>query len=62
MTHAFRKSDPDENASFARDWGGGRFHARLAAEAECWLAARRKARRRGFQAKRDKIRAWRAPA
>ena len=60
MANPSQLSDPDLNLQFARDWGAGKFHARLAAEAARWLAAKRKARGRGFQSRNAKIRVWRA--
>ena len=59
MADLSRLSDPDLNLQFARDWGAGRFHARLAAEAARWLAAKRKERGRGAPSKRARMRGWR---
>lgn len=57
-----RKSDPDLNYLFARDWGAGRFHARLAAEAAHWLEARRSKQARVNLAlsRPPRLRAWSA--
>ena len=61
MANPSQLSDPILNYRFSRDWGAGRFHLRLAAEAEQWLAARRKMRRRRDPApKGAKLRSWRA--
>ena len=57
-----RKSDPDKNYLFARDWGAGRFHARLAGEAARWLEARRNKQARVSLARSrlPRLRAWSA--
>ena len=61
MADLSRLSDPAANYRFSRDYGAGRFHLRLAAEAARWLKARRKSRGRGAQeAKRARCRSWRA--
>ena len=51
-----RKSDPDKNALFARDWGAGRFHVRLAGEAARWLKARRNKEVRASLARSQPVR------
>ncbi len=57
-----RRSDPDLNTQFSRDWSAGRFHARLAGEAAAWLKARRDRTVKATLArcKSGRLRAWRA--
>lgn len=62
MANPYRMSDPDLNLQFARDWGAGRFHIRLAAEASRWIEARREKRRQATKPplRSARLRAWRA--
>ncbi len=57
-----RRSDPDLNKQFNRDWGAGRFHARLAGEAAAWLKKRRRRTVKATLAwsESGKLRSWRA--
>ena len=57
---AFGYGLPPATTAFLRNWGAGRFHARLAAEAARWLRARRKMRRRGAPSRHARMRSWRA--
>lgn len=62
MAEFSRMSNPGENLQFARDWGAGRFHVKLAEEAARWLKARRNKEVRASLARSRpvEIRAWRA--